>query len=381
MTDVFIEPIDVLALRGNKLFGDAGSYGESLVPPWPSVAAGAIRSMLLARDGDPAQFASGAWRHPALGTPSEPGPFTVTAFHLARKHGDGVEPLFAPPADLVIEPEVDALVPRCMRPTVPAAGLACSNRLPRLSVLAQEKRAKPRTGLWLTAAGWRAYLRGETIGSDHLVARDDMWKSDFRIGIGLSAATRHVEEGKLFSADTVAFKPGRGFAARVAGVDLPADAALRFGGDGRGARMSIAKIEWPQPDFDAIARTRRARMVLTTPGLFERGWLPTGMVPDPDGTFRFDLHGVRAHLVCAAIPRAEVVSGFDLAGWRPKPALRAAPAGSVYWFEEIEATSEALGKLVKIGLWPAELHNDTRRAEGFNRMTFAAYGAEEPGHV
>lgn len=45
----FLEPLDVLFLRGNKLFGDPGSYGASLVPPWPSVAAGA----LLYRDGPP----------------------------------------------------------------------------------------------------------------------------------------------------------------------------------------------------------------------------------------------------------------------------------------------------------------------------------------
>ena len=31
----FIEPLDVLFLRGNQLFGDPGSYGECLVPPWP----------------------------------------------------------------------------------------------------------------------------------------------------------------------------------------------------------------------------------------------------------------------------------------------------------------------------------------------------------
>ena len=41
---LFIEPLDVLILRGNKLFADAGSHGEALMPPWPSVAAGALRS-------------------------------------------------------------------------------------------------------------------------------------------------------------------------------------------------------------------------------------------------------------------------------------------------------------------------------------------------
>ncbi len=42
---------------------------------------------------------------------------------------------------------------------------------------------------------------------------------------------------------------------------------------------------------------------------------------------------VDARLVCAAVPRREVVSGWDLFGWKPKEARRAAPAGSVYWFE------------------------------------------------
>jgi CRISPR-associated protein Cmr3 len=64
MTSVFIEPLDVLMLRGNKLFGDPGSYGESLVPPWPSVAAGAIRSAVLAREGDAFAFARGEWSIP-----------------------------------------------------------------------------------------------------------------------------------------------------------------------------------------------------------------------------------------------------------------------------------------------------------------------------
>ena len=46
-TALFIEPLDVLILRGNKLFADAGSHGEALMPPWPSVAAGALRSRML----------------------------------------------------------------------------------------------------------------------------------------------------------------------------------------------------------------------------------------------------------------------------------------------------------------------------------------------
>ena len=112
--------------------------------------------------------------------------------------------------------------------------------------------------------------------------------------------------------------------------------------------------------------------MLTTPGLFKRGWLPTG-VSAVDKAYSFDLHGVHARLAAAAVPRAEVVSGFDLASSQPKPAWRAAPAGSVYWLDEIDATAQSLGNLAQAGLWPSELHDDVRRAEGFNRITLAAY--------
>ena len=90
--------------------------------------------------------------------------------------------------------------------------------------------------------------------------------------------------------------------------------------------------------------------------------------------YRFELQGVKGQLVAAAVPRAEVVSGWDLAQKQPKPAQRVAPTGSVYWIEDLEATPEGLRKLAERGLWTeGEYANSTRRPEGFNRFTFAAY--------
>ena len=48
----FIEPLDVLMIRGNKSFGGAGQHGEAIMPPWPSLFAGAFRSALLGEDGE-----------------------------------------------------------------------------------------------------------------------------------------------------------------------------------------------------------------------------------------------------------------------------------------------------------------------------------------
>ena len=40
MECLLLTPVDVLHLRGNRLFADAG-HGTSVMPPWPSLFAGA----------------------------------------------------------------------------------------------------------------------------------------------------------------------------------------------------------------------------------------------------------------------------------------------------------------------------------------------------
>ncbi len=368
----FIEPLDVLFLRGNKLFGDAGSHGESLVPPWPSVAAGALRSLMLAQDGiDLAAFARGAQAHPTLGTPAEPGSFALVGFDLARRgQGGHIETLHTLPADLLLSRgDTDQFQLTRLTPQEPAAGLASSAPLAQWPVLAQAQRGKPLGGHWLTQAGWAAYLAGRVPATDQLVSASQLWRLDARIGIGLDAATRSAAEGKLFTAQAVAFSRDVGFVAGVRGAKLPHSGVLRLGGDGRGAALQAVAHQPAQPDWEAIANAQRCRIVLTTPGLFGQGWL----LPGVDGGQQLSLQGINGRLVCAAVPRAEVVSGWDLARRQPKAAERAAPAGSVYWLDDLTATPEQLRKLAEHGLWSDENHNAARQAEGFNRFTFAAY--------
>ena len=373
----FIEPLDVLFLRGNKLFGDPGSYGESLVPPWPSVAAGALRSRMLADDGvDLAAFARGAVTHPTLGTPQHPGTFAVTAFHLARRLADGaVELLIQPPADLLVSENEDGA--QSVRPITPTRlatdGLTSSAPLPLLPLLAESERSKPASGYWLTEAGWKSYLAGVRPRPTDLVKSSALWKIDARVGVGLDAETRRAADGRLFSVQAVAMAPGIGFLAGISGAVPPKDGTLRLGGDGRAAAVFPVGTHPTGPDYGAISRARSVRLVLATPGLFAGGWLPAGCTQSAEGEFRFNLHGVRGKLVCAAVARAEVVSGWDLAKWQPKPSQRAAPTGSVYWLDELDATPDALRKLADAGLWSESGDDPQRRAEGFNRVWLAAW--------
>lgn len=367
----FLEPLDVLFLRGNKLFGDPGSYGEALVPPWPSVAAGAIRSQMMAEANvDFAAFKSGNECLPELGTLEKPGPFTVAGFWLARKLDDGQVESFHPlPADLVVAGENEGRKARRLSPVKPAAGLSLSAPLPMLPALAADAPAKPVRGTWLRQAGWARYLAGETPTPDDLVDIAKLWKLDPRVGVGLDPGTRRADDGKLFTVQAVALAKHHGFLAAVQGADPPERGTLRFGGDGRACAVRTVEFTPPAADLEAIASGRQCRIVLTSPGIFADGW----RLPGCDDAGRFTLGGVSGRLICAAVPRAETVSGWDLANWRPKPAQRAAPAGSVYWMDELEATPKSLDKLAANGLWRDEEYHDSRRAEGFNRFTFAAY--------
>jgi CRISPR-associated protein Cmr3 len=137
--------------------------------------------------------------------------------------------------------------------------------------------------------------------------------------------------------------------------------------------MQVSAIN-SEPDLcERIGQAGRCRLILTSPGIFAGGWLPTGITNRGAGDLRFELQGVKARLVCAAVPRAEVISGWDLAKWQPKPAQRVAPTGSIYWFDQVEATGQQLRALVAHGLWTDPPGDAMRRVEGFNRIVLATY--------
>ena len=359
------------------------------MPPWPSVAAGAMRSALLAYKGiDPSLFADGEHHDVELGTPECPGSFVLTGFNLARRWHDApaqAEPLRPLPADLILRRHDDnRLVAEMLQPLLPPDGICSSGSTSALAVLPEEARGKPETGYWLTSAGWRKYIAGKPIEPDaDLIQSTDLWSLDLRVGVGLDPQRRRAADGALFSTQTVALRKAEhqprssnrfdvGFLAETVGVDVPDDLPLRFGGDGRAALCRRISANSAIPNFDALAADGRCRLVLASPGIFRNGWRPTGTTVS-ENDIVFDLHGVRGRLVCAAVPRAETISGFDLAKKRPKPAQRVAPNGSVYWLDEVRATPEALRKLAAEGLWSELPENAARRAEGFNRVTLATY--------
>lgn len=388
-TYYYVRPTDSLFVRGNLAFGDSGEHGSSQMPPPPSLFAGAFRSAILGQNAEHmAQFLADQpladeARNRCLGTYAQPGAFRVSWLSLAGlENGQTVPEAVSPlPADLVVLGKAFApLIPQGL-----AAGVSSSGDLPMRATLFSAKQEKPSTGIFLRDTGLQDHLSGKLPGAAAQAAAGHLFRRDPRLGIGLNADSRTVEEGLIYTTEGFAFGPGEGvegdegkvspfvstgFLVGMEGVAdvLPDQGSLRLGGDGRSA--TYQRVEFKSPMQNALAANKKFRLVLQTPALFRQGWLPDGVVQQ-DGFYKLQGAGFSARLACAAIGRREIVSGWDLHGWKPKPAQAAAPAGSVYWFDEFEGDAGKLAAWVQGGLWPENLDamattQKMRRAEGYN---------------
>jgi CRISPR-associated protein Cmr3 len=345
------------------------------------MAAGAIRSQLLASHNvNSGQFAenkealTGALAA-SLGTPEQPGDFRLSHFLLA-KYGASLTEVYLPvPADVVVLEENANKHIHYLEPHILPEAIQTSSVCLQIPVLRTAKQAKPEAGLWLNLAGIQAWLNGHPINASHLVESKALWKIDSRLGIALDAQGRTTDDGQLYTVETVALADDIGFLTGIAGAEnlMPANGVIRFGGDGRGAQQT--RVEWqpPQPDWDVIAQSKRFRLLLSTPGLFEQGWLLPSMTEE-NGNYRWKTNDFSANLVTVSTPRAETISGWDIAKNQPKPALKAVSTGSVYWFDQFEGQISALKKLVENGLFSIDANPDKKRtAEGFNNIIIAAW--------
>ena len=380
----YVSPTDSLFIRGNLAFGDGGEHGSSLMPPPPSLFAGAFRSAMLGRDA--ANLAAFIERgrcddpllHECLGSVDQPGTFRLTWLSLAGRRGEAEpEPVFALPSDLLQSESGLAL----LEPQPLAASVASYGELPLRATLRASEREKPLAGTYLRQNGMRKHLSGELPLPADAIAASGLHARDPRLGIGLSAEAGSAEAGMIYTTEGFAFGPpldpvfeSTGFLVGLDGTGdiLPESGMLRLGGDGRSAHYQQFRcLDVAAPAVEALQHGARFRLLLRTPGLFRDGWLPPG-VDLINGQYRLTGNGFAARLACAAVGRREIVSGWDLFRGRPKDAEAAAPAGSVYWFDEFEGDAGKLAEWVAGGLWGNEV-DVQRRAEGYNLGTLGSW--------
>ncbi len=395
-TYYYVQPTDTLFVRGNLAFGDAGEHGASMMPPPPSLFAGAFRSAILGRDAGEMSAFLGQGRcddirlDACLGSPEIPGAFRITWLSLAgcppSPHGRGAggegegatpEAIIQLPADLLrLESGFAPLQPREAGEFISSTG-----ELPLRATMISDKQEKPKSGYSLRQVGFAHHQQGRLPAAAHEIEARHIYKHDPRLGIGLNAESRSVEEGLIYTTEGFAFSPAgtaqqpfasTGFLVGIEGADdlLLESGLLRLGGDGRSAHYRRVEFQPPRAE-DVPGAAKQFRLILQTPALFALGWLPDGVKREGEDYFLRGT-GFSARLVCAALGRREVVSGWDLFNWKPKDAQAAVPAGSVYWFDRFEGDSGKLAAWVEAGLW-VENCDLQRRAEGYNRAWLAAW--------
>ena len=156
-----------------------------------------------------------------------------------------------------------------------------------------------------------------------------------------------AEETQLFRTVAIALGDDVNLALRVSPTaGLKPDVPHTMGGERRLAFWEAGNIDWGCPTDLAkrIQKTERLRMILATPALFSEGWRPGWL----DANLKGKLPGteVEVQLVSVCMDRWKAISGFSIDRtapdrYGPKPAQRAVPAGSIYFFEVLGGQVEA----------------------------------------
>lgn len=346
MTDLFIDPSDVLLFRDGRSFSAATEdrLATGVFPPRPTVFYGALRSALLSEqeaDFALSDFGLTGLAAEVAGTQTETGTLALTRFALARRDEDGSVQRFYPvPNDVLVRKDDRRERSKnrdytYLRPTEDPPGR--TNLPDGIDLLWYEgEDVYTRAKGYLPETAFRRVLAGdlEAVGAN-LIEAEGLFRKEPRTSVAIGEDGT-AEEGMLFTVDFTRTSDTVGFALQLDGDAglLPDTGWLRLGGKARSARyyagVDPSPLD-PQSDDlgDKIRKQERFKLMLTTPAVFEHGWRPDGIDAEGNGT----IAGCPVRLAGAAVGKSVPLGGWDLAKGRPKPTRLAVPTGSVYFFE------------------------------------------------
>jgi len=352
---IFIEPLDILLFRESKPFsGGESHFARSVFPPPPSTIYAAIRSYLLSlqfgrfeafkKDKDiPKTLAE------EIGFPENLGTLELSRMLLAQKkelvrhnaNNIEIELLYPIPFDVVRTKGSKPFQHLLLKPVENFPVYTNLLKGLRHLWLKEDLHFEAGTG-WLNQKGMQRYLDAEPYQNDSFFAPEELlsgellFKREERTGIARDRQSRSVRQGLLYSIEYIRLKKGVGFFAEIKGTNLlPKAGLINLGGDRRPATYAPADSSDLLADKirAKIEETKRFKLFLISPALFENGWRPKWVNPQ---TLEGILGNVRFRLLAASIGKSIGIGGFDLVKQHPKPIHRFVPAGSVYFFEILE---------------------------------------------
>jgi CRISPR-associated protein Cmr3 len=329
-----LAPLDTLFFRdGTPFSADSSGPGDvgGLFPPHPASITGALRAALARCNG---WSGSGRWSaelNQALGPgPEDLGLLSFTGPLVLRRG----EPLFPLPLHLLGAIEGGGWRPRALlQPGAPVAcDLGADSRLPELPASIEGKERaelKSGEGWWLTRPGLEAVLQGRLPGAEMLVASNELWREEPRVGIARDNSTRTALNGMLYTTRHVRLASDVSLGVEIAGLDsswtTPSGDLLPLGGESRLVECrpweQALSLKIPSPVKPASGRLL---LVALTPLALEADQA-LGRRPLADFA--------NARVVSACLGRPQRIGGWDSLARSPLPLQSYLPAGSVLFCE------------------------------------------------
>lgn len=266
-----------------------------------------------------------------------------------------------------------------------ASNYACSMVL----TTASGKRIESLEGGLLPHILLKDYLENhieENVNSVRKIA--DWIKNEPKTGIGRDNETHTAAESKLYHVGMVRSLNFE----FIIGVELPDDFSevksnnsylIKLGAESKAARLEVITDELVIEELEMKAEFEEKddkdnpcyfKIYLSTPGVFKNGWYPD-----------LSRYGIEAELLGAAVGKPHYVGGFDLRERRPKPLVRAVPAGSVFFYKSEkcslkEIVSTVSGKAISEPILFSEANGKQSAVELSKEGFGIAYvGKWEPG--
>lgn len=387
---LFFEPLDVLQFRDYRPF-DAGYnvLGQSVFP-LPGVFLGCVRGALFRalganfRSPDDHFGVTEEWAKTLLGSRHEAGTLQLHGPLVARREGNEIHPYFPVPADLVAvkhgddtrytvlgsRPGTTEDAPRFYhrRP-----GRAHVEHTPAVALpWTSRELAKSRgDALFLTEQGARHYLDIGLPNSDscfeiepgHAVKQDALLVTENRFGVTRNPDTLTVEPQRFYLQRPYRLARDHGFAVEVmrpghgdaaAAIGELDGRIVQLGGRGHRARVTVIhKALVPAALRPGQGTTSKLWFVTPAP-------LQPGLDSWPAG-------------MRVVTERVQAIGGFDQAHRRPRPLLRALPAGTVVHIDNktIEAVQADLCGFVPDA--SADASPDSGLASELKRLRHAGF--------
>ncbi|MFW6348489.1 MAG: type III-B CRISPR module-associated protein Cmr3 [Cyclonatronaceae bacterium] len=381
MSDWFIRASDVLFFKDGREVAPGSEYSAaSVFPPNPQTLYGALRSALLSNDpatdfgkADFGQIDEEIKR--LAGSKTATGELHISHFTLATQKDGKTASLYRLPVDVLKRkkpPQGKASVVTTRQKRLSDCGIR--SNMPAEPLLSnwfvhEEGAFFEYVPIFITESVFEEYLLdgpgdGRISGTlSHTLINSEstgkgkpesFFTQEPRMGIVIDKQTRTVEEGKLFTTPFVRLNDMNGIGFKLSvNIDnalLGDDTSglmLRLGGDGKLAALSPvttnhnSDTKQPSIFMQRLQKKLKGRhhfkAVLSSPAVFEQGWIPDGLDPD---TLKGEINGVKLTLKAASLSRYINIGGWNVALNRPKYTRRAVAPGAVYYFETEEALSE-----------------------------------------